>query len=370
MKLLLIILIKPLIKADIVALSDSGVDPSPLASINGQEIGQSMDNFALQSWGFQDLDAQYNSLLYDPATTISDNQKNLGGFSKSFFTTHDDYTTCKFANGTETLLEHTAHVPRPLIQRSGEEIFQFLVSTEDFLSMVSPHKSPDAKPITDSISGQFLEEIENSDVAVLDIVSFAADNGAEYQNYISTFLKKCHSAGKKRLIIDVRGNPGGSIILGYDLFEQLFPTLVPYCGLRMRGSAAANAIGQYATDHTLGLDWTFFNAPRNLQRLDGSNFTSWEEFYGPLEQHGDLFSNIASWNFINETIVVGKSRVVIRESADEPSIPPQVFASDSITLVSDQISPAISHRVLTQYLTNILLIAYGWSMLVYLRRFL
>jgi len=90
---------------------------------------------------------------------------------------------------------------------------------------------------------------ENSDVAVLNAASFDAKgiaNVTEFLTKSASFLATCKSAGKDRLIVDVRNNLGGDVILGYALFLQLFPDIIPYSGVRLSGSDAANELGQIA----------------------------------------------------------------------------------------------------------------------------
>lgn len=166
----------------------------------------------------------------------------------------------------------------------------------------------------------------------------------EFQTDVSIFLAKCKSAGKTRLIIDIRGNPGGTIYLGYDLFKQLFPTLIPYSGIRIRGSDAANALGNIASSSQVQnnassvLATSIFNDKTCLVGPDGPSFNSWQQVYGPLTQNGDLFSNIFSWSFSNATLDMTMAPgVVVSGYANKSEIPPQVFTSDSITLVSQQL---------------------------------
>lgn len=80
------------------------------------------------------------------------------------------------------------------------------------------------------MSGFFLNGTDTSDVAVLSIGSFDIkdpDPITEFQDKVATFLALCGSSGKKQLIIDVRGNPGGTAYLAYDIFKRLFPDQVP-----------------------------------------------------------------------------------------------------------------------------------------------
>lgn len=70
------------------------------------------------------------------------------------------------------------------------------------------------------------------DVAVLSISTFEITTPPdiiEFSEVVENFLAACRSAGKTRLIVGVRQNPG-KIYLVYDAFKQLFPTIIPYPG--------------------------------------------------------------------------------------------------------------------------------------------
>ena len=62
---------------------------------------------------------------------------------------------------------------------------------------------------------------------MLSINSFVAEDkisGLQFQKFsavVSRFLAACGKAGKSKLIIDVTGNGGGTVFLGYDVFKQV-----------------------------------------------------------------------------------------------------------------------------------------------------
>ncbi len=58
------------------------------------------------------------------------------------------------------------------------------------------------------------------------------------------------ASGKKKLIIDVSANGGGTILQGYDLFKQLFPSILPYGATRFRAHEAFNLIGEEVSWYT------------------------------------------------------------------------------------------------------------------------
>lgn len=346
--------------ADILGLSTANSTPSAVTTINGQDVS----HIAQYGQGLQDLDALYNSVFDSPASAGANS--GIGYGTAGRFTKHDDTTLYTFDNGTSRLVNATAVITpaaATAIPETGKDYYKLLTSSASNssssslsatpTSSSSPSLSPSTLPLgpqyppstversQDFVSGYFMNETENSDVAVLNIASFDAEELAiQFQTLedSAAFLAECETAGKRRLIIDVRNNPGGSIYLGYALFQQLFPDIVPYSGVRMRDSAASNLLGEIASTSSVQNDInselavSVFNI-QTLATVPGDmSFDSWQQFYGPIHQHGDNFSNIGSWNYSDPDYNFGSRVASVVDNAT--SLPPQVFASEDITLVS------------------------------------
>ncbi|KAK6339615.1 hypothetical protein TWF718_009011 [Orbilia javanica] len=97
---------------------------------------------------------------------------------------------------------------------------------------------PYVQDLNGIIGGYFLND--TLDTAVLDISSFsAADDDAEFeiegfQAALTTFFAEASRRGSKKLVIDVRGNGGGLIALGFELYKQLFPAAAARSYYRIR----------------------------------------------------------------------------------------------------------------------------------------
>ena len=319
-----------------------------------------MEDYTLQSaTRLQDLDALYNSIFHGPATTAP--KISHGSFPYLPHSTWGDNTTCTFDNGTSISLDHAAFLPLTSSGLRWEYGSGTVLNSSDIeLSLLSPPGNEiNLLSATISISimdhtsgvikGYFLGGPDNSDVAVLNINSFLTRGRREtqeFQDLISKFLEECRTSGKERLIIDVRGNEGGNPLLGLDLFKQLFPTLVPYTGLRFRGSEALNTLGAIASSnmtldndpHLRCLSWSIYNARNSLRRPDGPSYNSWRELYPPLQQHGDIFSMVVSLKLSNGTLDLIEDGVVVSGYANKSSLPSQVFAGENIVLVSKDIA--------------------------------
>jgi C-terminal processing protease CtpA/Prc len=70
------------------------------------------------------------------------------------------------------------------------------------------------------VSGYFLNK---SSTAVLSIPSFSMQGplAQSAQEAITNFVQMSKQAGVKKLVIDLQGNGGGTVLLGIDLFKQV-----------------------------------------------------------------------------------------------------------------------------------------------------
>ncbi|KAK6498814.1 hypothetical protein TWF481_011387 [Arthrobotrys musiformis] len=115
---------------------------------------------------------------------------------------------------------------------------------------------PYVQDLNGIIGGYFLND--TLDTAVLDISSFSADDDdaefqlAGFQAALSTFFAEARRRGSKKLILDVRGNGGGLVALGFELYKQLFPSAPAHSFYRIRAHEAAEifatAAEQIASD--------------------------------------------------------------------------------------------------------------------------
>ena len=56
-------------------------------------------------------------------------------------------------------------------------------------------------------------------------------------------LATAKSLGKTKLIVDVRGNNGGTVVDGFSLFKELFPTMTAWGGSNLAAWPLFDAIG-------------------------------------------------------------------------------------------------------------------------------
>ena len=107
------------------------------------------------------------------------------------------------------------------------------------------------------VAGYYLNGMGLDDVAVLSIPSFSPQpssspqvsetTGQGFESVTQNFLATAKAAGKTKLVVDLQGNGGGLLSLGYDAFLQLFPNVIPYGASQYRAYNGLKLIGQEST---------------------------------------------------------------------------------------------------------------------------
>ena len=200
-------------------------------------------------------------------------------------------------------------------------------------------------------SGYFLEGEGYDDVAVLSVPSFvsALEDEIPFQIVNTYLINRAVAEGKKKLIIDVSANGGGTILQGYDLFKQLFPQILPYGATRFRAHEAFNLIGKEVS-------WYTGQFPRSLRlnstaeglassawnyRTDADinyePFKSWPQKYGPHEYGPgpDNFTSIIRWNLSDVLTPDNSGGIYVSGYLKRDNITEQPFAAQDIVIVYD-----------------------------------
>jgi hypothetical protein len=367
---------------------DTSYTPGSIVSIDGKPVDKALVELADK---FQDEDALYNAMFYNAATASQDPYK--GKYNISPFIVNSDNTTYQLSNGTSRVINNSV-IPSISLDgvESGQDIFDMFLdpATEDededgesapatptnTTTPPATTTTPASKPTStapkcdgciepfisdeeDAILGYFLPS--DPATAVLNIQSFEASNPAQFQAVVQDFLAQSADANKTRLIIDVRGNPGGSSFAGYDTFKQLFPQLPIINRNRFRMHPAADIIGSVLSQlpsltvgeiDALGnldnktrsnssspevvdvvIKVSPFNYHTSLKRFGGPEFSSWQDLSGPLVDHGDNFTETFSWQFANTALDLVSSGIVVSGFANDTGIADQVFDRSNVTVV-------------------------------------
>lgn len=351
--------------------AEEGWTPSPISQINNQSAEE-----YVQAWSdifeYHEDHARYNRLFPNQAQNSMGSPVNQFGRSN---VPDGDYTTVEHENGTISQYINNAILELDVFEgvESGEDFWtRFLNlgppttnSKRDATKIkrqseptATGYPTPEILHSEGVIGGYYLSGQGYDDVAVLSVPSFSPetdDGPEEFQDLIGTFLKDATDSGKKKLVIDLRGNGGGRVFLGYDLFKQLFPSEDPYGASTFRANQAFNITGLFMTavleDSTYedalddfsanGLNgqlaslWTsIFNYKLPLT-IDNDNFTSWEDYFGPEVRNNDNFtvpSRKDLNNFFSDDLTLDVTGYRTRANKLNKNQP---FKSEDIVLLQD-----------------------------------
>ena len=141
----------------------------------------------------------------------------------------------------------------------------------------------------------------------------------EFSSFLDEAATLLKEKGIKRILLDVSGNGGGFIALGLLTMRKLFPESNPYYGFDMRRSPALDLLVEFSADDD------FSHLSLNMTKdIDGNDFSSIQDFLGPVYKYGDYFTNIARWDVSDKLIDAG---------LNAPSTGDPLFDVDDIVLV-------------------------------------
>ncbi|KAK2595495.1 hypothetical protein QQS21_006770 [Conoideocrella luteorostrata] len=352
----------PVIKLQIVANPKSA---QVIAKINGIEASKYVEDTANLAPDFQDVDAAYNSMFWSKATYRS--YKSLGNFvggGRGAFIHHGTTTNITFANGTTIELENKAaifgnmtgvvdgpsmyekfcvpqkstnnallrssNLPKaieenifPARNRHGIEAFSTTTNVT-----IPGYPDPVIATKDGIVSGYYLKGHGYETIAVLSVRSFKfndkVSSSADFQAVISDFLREARTAGKTKLIIDFQNNPGGYILLGYDLFRQLFPSIIQdgYSRWKLNNGflAISRLVSEHAEDEDLAsrpnpakpdpdyktLPATWFNYRSDLN-LTNQKFSTFNDKFDPHLYQDTDYSALMRWNLSDPRITTNKT---------------------------------------------------------------
>lgn len=327
--------------------------------------------------GPQDPDAGYNSFFYS-FNSGQDSGPNLGTFSGVLLFYPGPSTSLKYENGTSVEKDNFALLNGDFTGVvDGDSFYQkFLNATEkDARSSASATESVESATPTASasdsatkitqiahyptptvisedgtLSGYVFDDPGFEDLAVLALRQMSETAGVSFQNSLTDYLDICRQQKKKNLILDLSGNPGGSVGLGYDTFKQLFPSLVPYGASNSRAHEGFELLARVITNlSTEALNEQPDNYT-NFGNLGGTTvfaaetylndslqmFASFDAYYGPVQipGHGQ-FTNLVRYNLSNPDYDEATSGIVISGYANESNLAPQPFEPENIIILTN-----------------------------------
>ncbi|KAF2717178.1 hypothetical protein K431DRAFT_204161, partial [Polychaeton citri CBS 116435] len=368
---------------DIAALIN-GDDVSPIARINGQDVEAFVNEQATMNGRYQDPDANYNSVFPNVPKMALQQSGTTGVFTASDFY-QGDSTNITFQDGTTMADEASAVTSQDFSGiRNGQDFFdKFCTGAQAVSSPIEtavPTSTSDLKPLpttyvsytslpTGSSDPRFSPQYprpltaardnsvagylpQGEDYAVLSIPSFYPQVSLElldraivdWQNVVRETIATAQARGRRRLIIDLRGNGGGILFLAYDLLKQLFPDLTPYGASNLAAFDLFNDVGKVlsefnedvTTDNVAPDDQsagfaTIVDYTRQVDE-DKEGFTGWEDFYGPVERNGGRFTNLVRYNLSDyyQTMPVQVSGYINNTQSHEAP-----FTANDVVLLQD-----------------------------------
>ncbi|KAF2203680.1 hypothetical protein GQ43DRAFT_366347 [Delitschia confertaspora ATCC 74209] len=348
---------------------------SSIKTINGEKASEYLEQLAVQSV-YHDPDTRYNTVF--PNMARDSLSASTGNIFRSSIQYEDEKNILIFNNGTSKTIEVHALVAGTADFTNvtdGKSLFakfcQGPAVPEDAPTPTPTNTAPTnmtfpAPQPTDypkpafihsglAVGAYYLNGTGHDDVAVLSIPEFMPASGpgstedpaGEFQKLVRNFLADARIKNKKKLIVDLRGNGGGQIVLGFDVFKQLFPTLDPYSANRMRAHEAVSLFTAITAD--FAENETFFREePTRYMEYAGSaalfnwsspltihntSFQSYHDYYGPHVVNGDNYSSLRRYNFY-DPYGSPSPKLAVSGYGDEP-IPEQPFASENIILLQD-----------------------------------
>ncbi|KAJ5529337.1 hypothetical protein N7527_002730 [Penicillium freii] len=325
------------------------VDPdavSPLVSINGTNVATYLESYA-NDQNLQDRDAQYNRVFPAPARSVTNTPTNVNGIWASI----GDWTdgaqlSLKFGNGTEKTIQKTATPSEKFFSyKNGTHLYEIECLPRD-LSAASSTPSGAEKasseiagfPTTtwrnsaNSIAGYYSKLSGLEDTAIIFLPTFSS-SAPEVAKIAVDFLQNSTESGKKNVLIDLSSNPGGYISIGIDLSRIFFPNAVPYTATRFRAHDAAKYLTKaYSRGNSTDTSNVF--AYRQMVRSDQkTEFSSWEDLYGPHEILGSSASSLlANFNYTSTS----SKNFPINGYGPVPLNPSKsLFSADNIAIITD-----------------------------------
>ncbi|CAH0047098.1 unnamed protein product [Clonostachys solani] len=201
------------------------------------------------------------------------------------------------------------------------------------------------------VSGYILQD---DSIGVLSLPSYnpggdpSRTRASNYTDAVFQFIIQAKQSRVKKIVIDLSGNGGGQVFLGYTIFKLFFPSIEPSLLGRVRATPYTNTIGsimtgvlQNGTDifprdelekyrerygGSIGL------SAYDILDAEGGDFESWSAFFGPQENNDDSFTNGARYNMSGPTV---ESYMNLAMADIIPLPQSELWAAEDIILLHD-----------------------------------
>ncbi|KKY23496.1 putative peptidase s41 family protein [Diplodia seriata] len=388
---------KPYAYPDVLAsvLKNSTFTPSAISQIDGEQATEWLEAWS-QYGSLQDRDALYNNVFYELAViSLGSSGSGMGTFTgggRGRWVYPGANTTLTFENGTEYTMQNFAKVLVPFDGvDSGEALYKTFFTTPADTSFhngepaataaaassssaaaassttsssatatgtpAPGYPAPVVRQSANLIGGYYIsDDPAYADVAVLSVPSFVGSSGQEeFQATARDFLAAARAAGKTKLIVDVSANGGGTILLGYDLFKQIFPSIDAFAAAdRARAIEALDVLGEKFSEVAGGLprvladesNETLYELEADVVssylnyrtdvKPDGTAFAGWAEKFGPVEgKGGDEYTELSRWNLSDVLTPFNSGGVWVTGYGEGVTNATQPFKAEDVVVMTD-----------------------------------
>lgn len=339
-----------------------GKSAKVVSKINGEDAAKYVEKTAVKASWNQDVDSAYNGFFYQRSNEATSGHGFFAAGGRGRFLYEGANTTFTYADGSILSLENQAIITgnmkgvvdgpsfyKKFCTPSGQAKKSVVTSIKEPSGQLPGYPKPVIISRDGVVSGYYLDGKGVEDVAVIVLLSFESDVPAEFQAAVHDFIQQAKADGKKKLVIDVQGNGGGYILLGYDFYRQLFPHIQEDGYSRWRENSGYNAIAKAFSDESAHVDpftsgdanaindyVTWFNYRYDLN-LTLENFLTFEDKFAPHEFKNTEYTAIMRWNLSDPLTTTNDTFGLGMEIAGYGNLKnlTQPFAAEDIVLMYD-----------------------------------
>lgn len=357
--------------------SNDSYEPSPVTQINGKDVLEFLNEEA-ELLSYHDPDTRYNAMLFMPAA------ESYGTFINPRFYPGVS-TNITYQNGTTNEYRNMAIVADPESWRNVKDADSFYrvfcIPSENLITGVRKrdindppfqlenprdrdfksaatqqhgsvplfYPDPSVAHSSDTVplAGYFI----NTDVGQIGVLIVQTFNtkdvkGAqEFQQVVQEYISQARARGVEKHIIDVRSNPGGKVLSGYDMYLQFFPSQVPQTQSRYRGHQASELLGESISSYeqiTLRNGQLFTSPFSNDAYLsaDLQEFADWNAMYPPTQFKGDNFTALLRYN-LSDPLITSNPQLAVGITmtgyGNRNNFTQDPFRAEDIVILSDGI---------------------------------
>ncbi|KAJ5287284.1 hypothetical protein N7478_002970 [Penicillium angulare] len=343
---------------------------SPVVSINGEDVESYLGKISLSD-SSQDYDALYNAVFpSNPYSLDVDGGsafKQVGLFSESMVWT-GAYHTLHFANGTSQVVDTVVNI-NTWKWKSGKALYETFcipsdstaasskrsvkastkvntkivdkfapnISKRSMVPAPEGYPKPSSRTSDNSALTFFPEDSPLEDTAVLAIPSFDPKDVERFYNVTRDFVNTAAKKNKKKVIIDLQGNGGGSIAAGWNTFRLFFPDQPLYSANRFRATEGVNFMGEALSRLPVDdLEGSILSWKASVKPDQKEGFDSWADLFGPNEFLGMNSSSLFAVNLTLLSYPDYNDGMPVSGYGEMPLDPKtQYFDAEDIILITD-----------------------------------